>query len=111
MPALDTAELIRSLRDSRAGWIARETPQSLLSDDDKKALLGVVVTPEDRALAAAPPAQAAPRTPAAFAPAVDWRNRNGNHVTTVKDQMYCGSCVSFCCTAVVESMASIEHGQ
>ena len=32
-------------------------------------------------------------------------------MTSVKDQKYCGSCVSFCCTAVVESMASIEHGQ
>ena len=46
-----------------------------------------------------------------FAPAVDWRNRNGNHVTSVKNQRQCGSCVSFCTCAVVESMASIEKGQ
>ena len=73
-----------------------------------KALLGVVFTDEDRAPAASPPRAAAQAGPATFAPAVDWRNRNGNHVTSVKDQKYCGS---FCCTAVVESMASIEHGQ
>lgn len=110
MANLDTAQLNSDLRDTNATWTARETPQSLLSDDDKKALLGVVFTAADRALAAASPsASAAP--PAAFAPAVDWRNFNGNHVTSVKDQQRCGACVSFACTAVVESMASIEHNQ
>jgi C1A family cysteine protease len=111
MAPLDTATLVRTLRDSQARWTARETPQSQLSDDDKHALLGVIFTPEDRALAAAPPRTAALDGPPAFAAAVDWRNRGGNHVTSVKDQKHCGSCVSFCCTAVVESMASIEHGQ
>jgi C1A family cysteine protease len=41
---------------------------------------------------------------------VDWRNRKGrNNVTPVKDQGYCGSCVSFGTTATLESMLLIEH--
>lgn len=110
MANLDTAELNSHLRNSSARWTARETPQSQLSDSAKKALLGVVFTAADRQLAAAGPRETAAET-AVFAAEVDWRNRNGNHVTSVKDQKLCGSCVSFCCTAVVESMASIEHSQ
>jgi Papain family cysteine protease len=42
---------------------------------------------------------------------VDWRNRNGRSwITPVKDQGNCGSCVGFCCTALLESMVCIEHG-
>ncbi|WP_228566887.1 C1 family peptidase [Nocardia sp. SYP-A9097] len=111
MANLDTAELNLELRNSRARWAARETPQSQLNDAGKKALLGVVFTPSDLALAANMPREAGAAEPEAFAPEVDWRNHNGNHVTSVKDQKHCGSCVSFCCTAVVESMASIEHSQ
>jgi C1A family cysteine protease len=110
MAVLDVDELNDTLRDNNARWVARATPQSQLSDAEKHALLGVIFTPSDLALAASPPTREAPAR-GTFAPAVDWRNRNGNHVTSVKDQKRCGSCVSFGCTAVIESMASIEHSQ
>jgi hypothetical protein len=41
---------------------------------------------------------------------VDWRTRwGGAWITTVQDQNPCESCWAFCATAVVESMARIEH--
>jgi len=115
MAQINTTELLAQLVQAKARWIARQTPQSLLSDNEKKALLGVIFTPDDLSAATAAragaPRAAAAAAPPAFAPAVDWRNHNGNHVTSVKDQKNCGSCVSFCCTGLVESMASIERGQ
>jgi C1A family cysteine protease len=110
MPVLSIQELGASLSQNAARWQARETPQSQLSDGEKRAMLGVTLDEASRAAAMAPALMAAAGAPA-FAPAVDWRNRNGNHVTSVKNQRTCGSCVSFCSAGLVESMASIEKGQ
>jgi C1A family cysteine protease len=112
MPLIDIEALSSEMIRTNARWTARATPQSLLSDEEKRRLLGNILTQADLDAAAAPAGAAAvDETPAAFAAAVDWRNHNGNHVTSVKDQKDCGSCVSFCCTGLVESMASIEKGQ
>ncbi|MFT4217917.1 MAG: C1 family peptidase [Micropruina sp.] len=109
MAKLDIAELAVEIRERKFSWVARENSVALLSDAVKKRMLGVVVDPGILA------GEMAPRTADASAPAfdtaVDWRNRNGNHVTPPKDQGQCGSCVSFCCAGLVESMASIEKGQ
>src|SRR5215472_17871861 len=107
MPIISLPELTNSLKNAKARWQPRQTPHSKLSDQEKRNLLGVVIDQTALSRAMAPSAGAPPN----FAPAVDWRNRNGNHVTPVKDQGGCGSCVSFCTVAVVESMASIEDGQ
>jgi C1A family cysteine protease len=100
-------KLTARLRASSATWTARQTPQFLLSDEQRVQLLGVVLTEADL-IAVAPLAKIEVPN---FAQEVDWRNRNGNHVTSVKDQSACGSCVSFCVVATVESMASIELGK
>ncbi|WP_347302714.1 C1 family peptidase [Croceibacterium sp. TMG7-5b_MA50] len=109
MPVPELRAITRAIVAERAGWTARDNLVARLPDDRRRALLGVVV--DEQALASA--MAEAPQAPAApdFAPAVDWRNRNGNHVTPPKDQGGCGSCVSFCCVGLVESMCSIEHGQ
>lgn len=40
---------------------------------------------------------------------IDWRDNNGNFVSSVKNQGNCGSCVAFGSTAVFESMIAIEN--
>src|SRR3954469_1097064 len=108
MPTLKIAELNQQLEYGAARWQARQTPHSLFTDEQKRRLLGVEV---DHAQLAAAMSMKASVEPPAFDPIVDWRNRGGNHVTSIKDQKQCGSCVSFCTVSVTEAMASIEKGQ
>ncbi|MFT3909670.1 MAG: C1 family peptidase [Ferruginibacter sp.] len=107
MGTLKLDSLVSDLHRGNARWRAIENHISILPDDAKKKLLGFDPTTAQKA---APKAGAA-RAALAYDPAVDWRNRNGNHVTAVKSQGRCGSCVSFCTVAVTESMASIEKNQ
>lgn len=111
MARLDIADLTGEIRSRNFTWVARENAVALMSEATKRRMLGVVVDPGILAKEMAPQAQATGNAAPAFDAAVDWRNRNGNHVTPPKDQEQCGSCVSFCVTGLVESMASIEKGQ
>ncbi len=116
MPQFDIADVQAKITSNQAGWRARANAITQLDDNARKRMLGVAVDSARLAqeIAAAKPAVLAPgAAPAApgFALAVDWRNRNGNHVTPPKDQGGCGSCVSFCASGLTESMASIEKGQ
>jgi hypothetical protein len=110
MPVIDIQTLNDRLSKKNARWRPRQTRHSNLSDEDKRDLLGVTVDPVSLAAVMRPEAMAMAPAPN-YAPQVDWRNHNGNHVTPVKDQRNCGSCVSFCTVGTVESMASIECGQ
>lgn len=105
----DFQDLQDKLKSSKARWTAKQTPQSKFSLAQKKALLGVIpnqtflnmVKQQGEAIQA-PSAAPLPST-------VDWRQRNGkNNVTPVKDQLNCGSCVSFGTVGLMESMALIE---
>ncbi|MCY7392682.1 MAG: C1 family peptidase [Leptolyngbyaceae cyanobacterium CAN_BIN12] len=107
MTAFD--ELNAQLGTANAAWTADQTPQSQFSEQQKRRLLGVVI--DEAALSAALAVPRAQAEPLMFAPVVDWRNKGGNFISPVKDQVGCGSCVSFCTVAVVESMSAIELGR
>lgn len=109
MPIPDINELNEILENSNAQWRAAENPITALDDAARQNLLGVTVDREALAeLAMQPRAFAAiVGLPAQF----DWRNVNGhNHVSPVKNQANCGSCVSFCVCATIESTVSIVGG-
>ena len=107
-------ELRTNLVNKNAKWVAKANPILALSEAERKLRLGLVVDEQKRLQEAATGslnlgggAAAAP-----LVQSVDWRNHNGqNHVTAVKDQGGCGSCVSFCVVATLESMISIERGR
>lgn len=103
----DLLVLQAKLSDLRATWTAGPTAVTLLSDERKRALLGV-----DISMMTPPPPQAmAAPLAGSYDQEVDWRDRRGNHVSRVENQLHCGSCVSFGTCALMASMASIEHGQ
>lgn len=90
-----------------ARWTPKQNPLLALTPAQRQRRLGVIVDLKRRA--AAMSRVGAPI--GAAAPHIDWRNVNGkNHVTLVKDQGNCGSCVSFGTVGTTESMASIQHG-
>ena len=106
--AVTTKAISDVLKNQNGRWRAADTEVSKLTDADRKRMLGAIPSGEAMALSAAP-AAAFPAAPA-FALSVDWRNKNGNHITPVANQGGCGACVSFGCSALIESMAHIESG-
>ena len=95
------ADLNTVLEKRGTPWVARDNPIARLSADERDALGGVLDAPPPRTaqtLAA----------PAGLPSTIDWRDHNGNFVTSIKNQGGCGSCWAFAAVAVAESSILIE---
>ncbi|MEI6613286.1 MAG: C1 family peptidase [Chrysiogenales bacterium] len=101
----ENAEVL-SVQNAIAGenlsWQAAETSMSRLSDPERRMRLG------GRLADVAPRIPAQKPAPTSLPAVLDWRNHNGNWVTSIKDQGSCGSCWAFATTAVLESMVKIS---
>lgn len=110
---LNVPRLAAAIESEGLPWTASPNELTAMSEEDRRAYLGVMVTDQELARMAAETRQlAAVEAPlrAVGAPsAFDWRNVSGqDYVTPVKNQGGCGSCVSFCSCAVIESAVQIK---
>lgn len=103
---MKAVELNNLLSSKNATWIAKENPISQLNPDQQRQLLGAM---PPKVLAQAAPFQTS-LTNVSLPVSVDWRNNNGNFVSSVKNQGGCGSCVAFGSTAAAEAIYAIEYG-
>jgi C1A family cysteine protease len=102
-------DITKAILDSKAQWVASETPLSKMSKEDKQKRLGCIpegaITLEEleTTLIARSEEVAMLVGEAGYPASYDLRNVGGqNFITPIKDQALCGSCVAFGTCATVE---------
>lgn len=112
--ATDIRAIAAAVQEEGLPWTPGETSLTGLTTEEQRRYLGVFVDAAEmqRLIGVAQRAAAQEQFAAAVGvpAAIDWRNNGGNYVTPIKDQDQCGSCVSFCSCAVIESAVRIKLG-
>lgn len=105
--ASDPERRLAALRKAIAAeglcWEAGETSMSLLSEEEQARRLGARLLP----LARSETTREDDLVVAALPAVLDWRDRDGNWVTGIRDQENCGSCWAFATVGVLESLLKI----
>ncbi len=99
-----TDAIRQAINAANANWQVGDSWVSKLTPEEFARLCGAPLQP-----AVGPNAKLIALQPADLPARLDWRDNNGNWVTSVKNQGACGSCWSFSAAAQVEAWWQIYH--
>lgn len=104
---LNTESLNQKIKAAGAGWFAKDTPISRLSNDEAKRMMGLARPTEPDVEFV----DVTGYTRANLPTVLDWRSQGGvNWVSPILNQANCGSCVAFASIGVLETMVNISSG-